>query len=252
MSEEARAALPQSARYANALFVAAGLSALALLFGSSRLRLWVCLAAGWSGSAFLLHFFFAYRRGARTALPRAPVAQGRIVERRESDGSISFIMQAAGTEPWANDAFVLWVSTCAAVGAGVILESGQRTLLGLLATLLAVLGLRLASAASDRLRLEQSTDGWSVDALAGGRAIQRSGTGALLPELLPDSLVLWSRDGRVGVLRGELEPEERAWLAERLAALVADSSAVATEPDREPHQGEADEHGQKQQAEGDQ
>jgi hypothetical protein len=110
----------------------------------------------------------------------------------------------------------------------------------------------LASAASDRLRLELSAQGWFVDALVGGRAIQRGGAGALLPELLSDSLVLWSLDGRVGVLRGELEPEERAWLSERLAALVAQSSAIAAEPNSEPDQRQPDQHGQKQQAESDQ
>jgi len=55
--------------------------------------------------------------------------------------------------------------------------------------------------------------------------------------------------GRVGVLRGELEPEERAWLAERLTALVAKSSAIAAESNRELYQGEPDGEGQKQQPE---
>ena len=68
-------------------------------------------------------------------------------------------------------------------------------------------------------------------------------------ELVGDGLVLWSLDGRVGVLRGELEPEERAWLGERLATLVARSSTLAAEANSEVYQREPDDQRQKQQAE---
>jgi hypothetical protein len=171
------------------------------------------------------------------------------VESRDSEGTLSFVMPAAGTEPWASDAFIVWVASAAAASADALLDSGDRMLLGFLATMLAVLALRLQSAPSDRLRLQVSARGWSVDALVAGRAIQRSGLGALLPELVSDGLVLWSVDGRVGVLRGELEPEERAWLGERLTALIAQTSAIAAEPNRELYQREPDGEGQKQQAE---
>ena len=130
-----------------------------------------------------------------------------------------------------------------------LLDTGDRALLGILATLLVVLGVRLASASSDRLRIELSTERWSVDALVGGRPIHRSGAGPLLPELVRDALVIWSSDGRVGVLRGELEPEERAWLSERLAVLAEDST-LSAEAKREVDDREADDQGQKQEAEG--
>lgn len=243
MSEAARATPPQPAQYAKMMFVAAVLLALSLAFAPAGVRPWLTLLGGWGGSAVLAHFAWAYRRAVREGLPRASVAQGRIVERRDAEGYLSFAMPAAGTEPWANDAFIVWVATAAVAAVGALLDSGDRALLGLLIALLVVLGFRLIAAPSDRLRLEISARGWSVDALAGGRAIHRSGLGALLPELLNEGLVLWSLDGRVGVLRGELEPEERAWLAERLTALIAQSSAVSAELDRQLDQREA--HGER-------
>jgi hypothetical protein len=251
MSDAKRREPPQPVRYAKLLFVAAGLVTLSLLFSTARARLLFTLLSGWCGSAVLAHFAWAYRRASRRGLSQAGVAQGRIVERTESDGSLSFTMPAGGTEPWAIDAFILWATSAAAATAGAVLDSGDRALIAFLATMLAVLGFRLASAASDRLRLEISTHGWSVDALAGGRMIQRSGLDALLPELLRDALVLWSSEGRVGVLRGELEPEERAWLAERLTALVAQSSAISAEAYRELYQREPDRQRQEQKAERD-
>jgi hypothetical protein len=249
MSDVIRVRSPEPARYAKALFAAAGLLTFSLLFAAPRARLLLTLVAGWCGSAALAHFAWAQRRAARTELEQARLAQGRIVERRDADGTLSFVMPAAGTEPWAHDAFIVWVASGAAASAGALLDSGDRMLLGFLATMLAVLGLRLQSAPSDRLRLEVSTRGWSVDALVAGRAIHRSGLGALLPELVGDGLVLWSLDGRVGVLRGELEPEERAWLGERLTALIAKGSTVAAEANSEIYEREADGQGQKQQAE---
>jgi hypothetical protein len=226
------------------MFLAAALLALSLAFVTPRVRPWLTLLGGWSASAVLAHFAWAYRRVVRVGFPKSSVAQGRIVERHHDDGYQSFDMPAAGTEPWATDAFIVWVASAAVAVVGALLDSGDRALLAILAALLVVLGFRLTSAPSDRLHLEISARGWSVDALAGGRAVHRSGLGALLPELLPEALVLWSLDGRVGVLRGELEPEERAWLAERLTALIAQDSALAAELDRELHEREA--HGERQ------
>jgi hypothetical protein len=249
MSDAVRVSPPEPARYAKVLFAATGLLVFSVLFVAPRPRLWLILVAGWCASYALAHFAWAYRRAARGKLERAPLAQGRIAERLDGDGTFSFVMPAAGTEPWASDAIIVWVATAAVASAGVLLDSVDRLLPGFLATMLAVLGLRLHSAPSDRLRLEVSTRGWSVDALVAGRVIQRSGLGALLPELVSDGLVLWSLDGRVGVLRGELEPEERAWLGERLTALVAKSSVVAAEANGEVHQREPDSEGQEEQAE---
>jgi hypothetical protein len=249
MNEAARVNPAQPARYAKLLFAAAVLVALSPLIATPRPRLWLTLIAGWCGSAALAHFAWAFRRGARAALESARIAQGRIVERRD-DGNHTFTMPAAGTEPWASDAFIVWVASAAAAGGGALLDSGDRVLTGCLVVLLAVLGLRLATASSDRLRFEISDRRWSVDALVSGRAIHRSGAGALLPELLAESLVLWSDEGRVGVLRGELEPEERAWLSERFTSLIAESSAIPGEANREVDQRKTDDQRQEQEAEG--
>lgn len=249
MTEANGADLPRPAAYAKALFLAAGLVVFSLLLSAARPRLLISLAAGWAGSAVLAHFAWAYRRAARVGLTAHLAARGRIVEKRDADGGLSLAMPAAGTEPWANDAFIVWVAAAAAAASGALLDTGDRALLGLLAVMLVVLGFRLASAPSDRLRLELSAGRWSVDALVGGRPIHRSGFGPLMPELVREALVLWSTDGRVGVLRGELEPEERVWLAERLT-LLAEGSTLAAEANRQLDDGEADGEGQKQEADG--
>ncbi|HWA72212.1 MAG TPA: hypothetical protein VG937_07765 [Polyangiaceae bacterium] len=248
MSNATRADPPQPARYANVLFGAAGLIVLSLLFNAARPRLLLSLAAGWCGSVTLSHFAWAYRRVARAGLRAGQAAPGRIVEQRATDGSLSLVMPAAGTEPWTADSFIVWVAAAAAAAGGALLESGDRALLGLLAALLVILGFRVASAPSDRLRFEISNTRWAVDAVAGGRPIHRSGSGPLLPQLVEDALVIWSTDGRVGVLRGELEPEERVWLANRLGVL-AETSTLSAEANREVDEREADHERQEQEAE---
>jgi hypothetical protein len=248
MNDAMRADPPKPARYANVLFGAAGLIVLSLLFSAARSRLLLSLAAGWSASVALSHFAWAYRRAARGGLNPGQPGRGRIVEQVGSDGALSLVMPAAGTEPWAADSFIVWVAAAGAAAGGALLDSGDRALLGILATLLVVLGFRVASAPTDRLRFEISGARWSVDALAGGRPIHRSGSGPLLPQLVQDGLVIWSTEGRVGVLRGELEPEERAWLANRLGVL-AEGSALPTETNREIHEREADRERQQQEGE---
>lgn len=249
MNDTMRADPPKPARYANVLFGAAGLIVLSLLFSAARSRLLLSLAAGWCASVALSHFAWAYRRAARAGLRSGQPARGRIVEQAGSDGSLSLVMPAAGTEPWAADSFIVWVAAAAAAAGGALLDSGDRALLGILATLLVVLGFRVASAPSDRLRFEISNARWSVDALAGGRPIHRSGSGPLLPQLVQDGLVIWSTEGRVGVLRGELEPEERLWLANRLGVL-AEGSTSSTEAHGEIDEGEPNRERQQQESEG--
>ena len=249
MSHAQRVEPPRPARYAKVLFGAAAAIVLALFFSAETPRVLLSLAAGGGGSLTLWHFARACRRAARAGLERGRASRGRIVEEIGADGSCSLSMPASGTEPWGADSFILWVAAMGAAAGGVTLDRGERALLGLLAALLVVLALRLASAPTDRLRFEVSGGRWSVAGLSGGRPIHRSGSGPLLPQLAQDALVLWSSEGRVGVLRGELEPEERAWLAERLGAL-AGSSGPAGENSGKAHQCQADRERHEQESEG--
>jgi hypothetical protein len=235
-----------SGRHAIALLAAAGLILVALLLLPPRPGLWIAALASSFASLALAHFALWQRRGARALLSPGRPSPGRVRESARPGSLAVFEFSAAGTEPWAADAFILVVVTLALGWAGLAFGAESRILSGLLLVLVAVLGLRAGTAASDRVRLELMSQGWSVEAFVFGRPIRRSGSGPVLPELLSEALVLWCEDGRIGVLRSELEPEERAWLAERLIQHTQGVSTAA-EADGEVHQQEADQ--ERQQAE---
>ncbi|MGC4091305.1 MAG: hypothetical protein QM756_26190 [Polyangiaceae bacterium] len=189
----------------------------------------------------LLDFGRRRRSAARTQLLQ--VASGRISERGDAL-HVVLDLPGAGIEPWRADAWVVGVVSAASVFMGLSSEPLTRPFAFVQVVLTAALGLRLFAAPADHIRLGWSADGWWVQANEGGRHIRRAGNGQLVPELLVDALVLWSSDGRVGVLRGELEPEERAWLSERLnRARPAPSSGAPNPARRQIEQAEAGEHG---------
>lgn len=197
---------------------------LAALLAPVRLVPWAAALGGTSSSLVLAHFAFVTHRAARARVSPGKSSQGRVRESAAEGSRAVFEFPAGGTEPWAADAFILCVSTLAVGWAGVAFAAETRIPAVVLAVLLGVIGLRSSSVQSDRVRLELTAGGWLVEAVVFGRPIRRSGRGAVLPELLQDCLVLWSEDGRIGVLRGELEPEERTWLDSRLLEHVADLS----------------------------
>jgi hypothetical protein len=235
-SQAAPAVRALSGRHASALLAAAGLMLSALLLLSPRSGLWIAALAGTFSSLTLAHFAARQKRGARALLSPGRPSRGRVRESTSPDSLAVFEFSAAGTEPWAADAFTLVVVTLGLGWAGIAFGAETRILTGLLFVLVAAMGVRTGTAPADRVRLELASRGWVVEAFVFGRPIRRSGTGLVLPELLSEALVLWSEDGRIGVLRGELEPEERAWLAERLIEHTREASAAA-----KVH-GEVDEH----------
>jgi hypothetical protein len=174
-------------------------------------------------------------------------ARGRIVEHREG-GRLILELPGEGLEPWAFDAWVIGVATLAVVilGAG----AGRPVLYVFLAFLFAIVAARLFTMRNDRIRLELSSDGFSIDAVGANHKIERTGRGVILPELEPDALTLWSSAGRLGVLRSELTAAERAWLADRLA-VFAESTAgsAASQADEQVDQEHAREHGKSQKRE---
>jgi hypothetical protein len=192
----------------------------------------------------LLHFARQRRSHARAMLARVP--SGRISERRDASAHLVFELPGAGIEPWHVDAWVVGVVSVATAFMGLSAEALARPLAFTLVLLMIVLGLRLASVNADHIRLELSDAAWWVQAREGGRSIRRSGFGPLIPELLADALVLWSSEGRVGVLRRELEPEERAWLANRLKQTHGGAPSVPEPARGEVEQPEAGEHGQRE------
>ena len=235
-----------SGRHATALLAAAALILLGLLLLPPRPGLWIAALGSSFASLALAHFAIWQRRGARALLSPGRPSQGRVRESERPGALAVFEFSAAGTEPWVADAFILVVVTLALGWAGLALGAESRILSALLLALVAVLGLRAGTAASDRVRLELMSRGWAVEAFVFGRPIRRSGSGPVLPELLSEALVLWCQDGRIGVLRSELEPEERAWLAERLIEHTHRASTAA-EAHGEVHQQKADD--ERQQAE---
>jgi len=194
-----------------------------------------------AGAVFvLLHFARQKRASARALLAQSP--SGRIRERHDASSHLVLDLPGAGIEPWPVDAWVVGVVSVLTAFMALSAEALARPLAFTLVLLMIVLGLRLASVNADHIRLEVSDAAWWVQAREGGRSIRRSGFGPLVPELLADSLVIWSSEGRVGVLRRELEPEERAWLAERLKRVRGAPGSVVPEPARgEVDQAEAGE-----------
>lgn len=218
-----------STRHAFVLFGAATVVFAAGLSLSPRWLPAVVLAMGTAAVFTVVHHARARRRRARRDVHKSTLpGGGRISERREQD-RVVFELPADGLEPWGFDAWVMAVSTLATFALARGMTGGQVTLSTFLSALFAAVALRLRAAGRDRIQLEIGKAGWRVEALEGGRVIRRSGTGPILPELREEALFIWSTAGRVGVLRRELEPEERTWLKNRLSELAAlDSTSKAS------------------------
>ncbi len=163
---------------------------------------------------------------ARARLSNGVAARGRIVERSVGE-QVLIEIPGSAVEPWASDAAVVAVLALSSLWLGALLPLGHRAPLLVCVVSLLALSVRLFVAGTDRLRLEISSDAWAVEALEGGRMFRRHGGGALRPELTRDALILWCDDGRVGVLRAELEPEERVWLGARLGQLARSAPAAS-------------------------
>lgn len=229
--------------------VALGGAAASLLVGALSLRglalQIVCGIAGFTATLALA--LFAARRAERAerAARLAEVGSGRIVERSDAE-RVSLELPADGLEPWGYDAWVVGVTALALTLGGV----SARPLFALFfAILCAAVAARLSVIANDRIRLELARSGFLVEAVGANRNIRRAGPGVIWPELEPDALILWTSAGRLGVLRGELTPKERAWLAKRLAALALKFDSAPRSADEQVDQREAHEHRQREQGE---
>lgn len=207
----------------------------------------VGLLLGLLASFIVAHF--AWRRAHRVrhaARREGGSVRGRIVERVEND-RVVMDLPGDGLEPWALDSWVLAVTgiACGVLGAGF----GWPLPFAFLTILCGVVATRLRGAGRDYIRIEVDRKGFAVESEEGGRRIRRFGQGALLPELGPEGLTLWSELGRIGVLRWELTGAERLWLAERLGSLAEEQSSGARDVRDEVEQGQAGEHGNGQKGE---
>jgi len=239
---------PLSPRISGALFGAAGSLTVALVFAPSELAVRATLFTGFASALVLGGYAVARRVAARRRIPEAGrPAPGILRERLEQDGRVVFEMPADGLEPWGSDAWTLFLATAAVAALSALLGSSAWALPVFLVGLVAALALRLRSATQDVIRIEIGPGEWSVHAVEGGRVVHCRGNGLLVPELLPHALLLWSESGRIGTLRWELEPEERAWLAERLLAAAHACRSAAREHGREVDEQHADQHRQEEQ-----
>jgi hypothetical protein len=219
---------PNPSHYAAVLFGAGGALLLVVPLLPLRSRLWVALLIGCS--AALTVALFAVRHSLRLRLrigARGKPAIGGIRERMEPDGRLVLELPGQGLEPWGSDAWSVLLSTITLICVAITLDTPSWTIFVFLSALIFALGWRLRAARRDFIRIELDPEGWAIDALEGGRRVEIRGSGRLLPELLPEAMLLWSESGRIGTIRWELAPEERAWLAERLirAADLAGSTA---------------------------
>ena len=216
----------------------------ALFLRGSALQV-VCGVSGFAATLGLA--LFATRRAERAerGARLADVGSGRIVERGDAE-RVSLELPADGLEPWGLDAWVVGVTALALTFAGT---SARALFAVFFAILCMALAARLWVMAKDRIRIELSRGGFLVEAVGANRSIQRAGKGAIWPALEPDALILWTQAGRLGVLRGELTPKERAWLAERLSALAVKFGSPARSAGEQVDQREAHEHRQCEQGE---
>ena len=223
MPELPAAPVPADADHAATRNVLLGLAVaqgLLLFFGGDgpwpgRLGSWL----GFVGSIVLFRYARSRKRAARAQLTNGVAARGRISEKSTPSETFLEIRDTA-VEPWAADAGVIAVLSFAAWWLSTMTEMGHRGPLVVCAIALGLLGGRLLLVRADHLKFEISNNAWAVDGMEGGRHVHRAGKGCLRPELTRDALILWSDEGRVGVLRGELEPEERIWLGARMGQLA--------------------------------
>ena len=196
-------------------------------FLPERSRVWVMLLAGISTSATLGAFALRHRLALRARVHRRgePTA-GAIRERPRAEGGIVLELPGQGLEPWGSDAWAALMMTIAMAGIAIALDAANWALFVFVLALIVALGLRLHAAGRDFIRIEIEPEKWAIHALEGGRSVHVSGRAPLLPELLPEALLLWSDAGRIGTIRWELAPEERAWLAARLLSLAESRSSL--------------------------
>lgn len=244
-----RARGPQPEHYAAVLFGAAALVLLVLPWLPGKLRPWLTLFGGTSSAATLALFAYQQRRSAVHRVGnRGGADRGGIVERAGVDGRVVLELPGRGLEPWGSDAWAMLLFTLTLVGIAVSLDAWSFAFSVLIGALIAALGLRLRAAGRDVIRIELDERSWSIFALEGGRSVNIQGKAALLPELLPEALLLWSDQGRIGTIRWELAAEERAWLAERLLSLAAERGSLG-ESGHEMDETEPDHDGQRQERE---
>jgi len=243
---------PQPERYAAVLFGAAAFVLLVLPWLPGKARPWLTLLAGSSAAATLALFAFQHHRAAvRRIANHGGVDRGAIEERVDADGRVVLELPARGLEPWGSDAWALWLFTLTLAGIAGSLDAWSYAFSVLIGALTVALGFRLRAATKDAIRIEIDQGSWSIFALEGGRTVNIQGKAALLPELLPEALLLWSDQGRIGTIRWELAAEERAWLAERLLSLAAERASLASagEARHEMDETEPDHDGQRQERE---
>jgi hypothetical protein len=246
-SPVARGPLPE--RYAAVLLGAAALVLLVVPWLPAKARPWLTLFGGASAAATLAVFAYHERLSAlRRVLKRGERDRGGIEERVGDDGRVVLELPGRGLEPWGSDAWAMLLFTLTLVGIAVSLDAFSFAFSVLIGALIVALGLRLRAARRDVIRIELDDRSWSIFALEGGRSVNIRGKAALLPELLPEALLLWSDQGRIGTIRWELAAEERAWLAERLLSLAAARGSLG-ESSHEVDQAEPDHHGQRQERE---
>ena len=246
-ASKARGPLPE--RYAAVLFGAAALVLLVLPWLPGRLRPWLTLLGGASAAATLAWFAYQQRQSAvHRVEKRGGIDRGGILERAAGEGRVVLELPGRGLEPWGSDAWAMLLFTLTLVGIALSLDAWSFAFSVLIGALIVALGLRLRAAGRDVIRIEVDAQSWSIFALEGGRSVNIQGKAALLPELLPEALLLWSDQGRIGTIRWELAAEERAWLAERLLSLAAERGSLG-ESGHEVDETEPDHDGQRQQRE---
>lgn len=198
----------------------------------------ISVGLGMAAGLEVAKFAWARHRQARRSVAGNKAGPGRIVEQGEPRG-VSYELPADGLEPWAGDACVVVIVTLAAWALSAVI--GRAVVFGFTALLVGAVAMRLWAVRYDRVRIELRDEGFLVESFEGGRRMRFASRGQLLPELQSDGLSLWSSAGRVGVLRGELQPEEREWLAERLMAFAERVNAGGRQdPGHLAHQGAAD------------
>jgi hypothetical protein len=222
---------------------------IAFSLAPERARIWLMLLAGLSAAATIGAFALLHRLELRRRIGRRgePTA-GAIRERPRSDGGVVLELPGQGLEPWGSDAWAVLLLTLTLAGIASALDVAPWALFAFVLALIAILGLRLYAAGRDFIRIEIEDKGWSIDALEGGRTVHVTGRAPLLPELLPEALLLWSDKGRIGTIRWELAPEERAWLAARLLRLAEQRESLG-EPGDQVDQPEPYDDGEQQETE---
>lgn len=214
--------------YAAALFASLGVSGVAFALLRPASKPWAIALAGAAAALVLGAFWLYQRRWLQGRVgERGKPAQGAIRERPLKNGGVLLELPAQGLEPWGSDAWTVLLAGAAMTAIALGLELTSWLPFGFVAALVVALGLRLKAASRDFIRIELEGERWAIDALEGGRSVHVTGHTPLLPELLSEALLLWSESGRIGTLRWELAPQERAWLAERLLVLAAAKSSVA-------------------------